>query len=97
MPTLRFCPTGRAVFVARRARLLGAIVRAGLPIGRACEGRLICGACRVRVRSGTLSPSTPEEEATLRRVGAGKEERLACAARLLGDAEIWCAAWGPWP
>lgn len=92
---LRLSPTGRELLLERGRRLLGGIVRAGLPIGRACEGEGICGACRVVVRGGVLSEPESDEVATLSRIDARPDERLACRARLLGDAEISCAAWGP--
>lgn len=96
MPRVRFFPTTRELDAAPGARALGLILRAGLPIGRACEGRLVCGACRVRVRHGALHTPEDEEAAALARIGAAPGERLACAARVMGDVELWCAAWGPW-
>jgi ferredoxin len=92
---LLLAPLGVAASVRRGGRMLAAIVRAGAPIGRACEGRGVCGACRIRPLSGTLSPLTAEEAEALSRAGASPDERLACRARLYSDAEITCAAWGP--
>lgn len=94
MPTLTFAPIGRTIQSSER-KLLGLIVAAGLPIGRACEGEGICGACRVVVLQDGLSPMEAREKETLARMSARPTERLACCARLVGDSVVGCAAWGP--
>lgn len=60
--------------------LLAAIRRAGLPIGRSCDGAGICRACVIHVPEGAglLTPSTALERAA----GATHETRLACQARV---------------
>jgi adenylate cyclase len=57
-----------------------------VPHAHVCSARGRCGTCRVRVEAGSesLSPSGETERATLERVGAGANERLACQARVLG-------------
>jgi adenylate cyclase len=57
-----------------------------VPHAHVCSARGRCGTCRVRVESGaqSLSPRSATEEKTLKRVGAGENERLACQARVLG-------------
>lgn len=57
-----------------------------VPHASVCSGRGRCGTCRVRVAAGAdrLSPAEDSERATLRRVGAAPDERLACQARVLG-------------
>jgi adenylate cyclase len=58
-----------------------------VPHAHVCSGRGRCGTCRVRVEAGaeSLSPRDVLEEATLARVGAGEDQRLACQARVLGN------------
>ena len=57
-----------------------------VPHAHVCSARGRCGTCRVRVESGaaSLSPKSALESATLARVGAGEDVRLACQARVLG-------------
>jgi adenylate cyclase len=58
-----------------------------VPHAHVCSARGRCGTCRVRVDAGaaSLSPRNSTEQATLARVGAGENDRLACQARVLGD------------
>jgi ferredoxin len=84
--------------VAARGTLLAAVRRAGLPLGASCEGRGICGACRVRVPAGAdaLSPPDAAERDALRRLDAAPDERLACRARVAdpdGDVRITTGYW----
>ena len=97
MPSLLFLPIHRRLSSDTPRKLLGLIVSAGLPIGRACEGEGICGACRVVVYQNGLDAASPLEAATLLRINARPDERLACCARLIEDTSIGCAAWGVLP
>lgn len=51
-----------------------------VPIANLCRGRGRCGTCRVRIleTSDSLAPPHAAEAATLARVGAGPDVRLAC-------------------
>ena len=49
-----------------------------------CGGRGVCGQCRVKVLEGRLSPPTRAEARLLH----SQHYRLACQARLLGDAVV---------
>jgi ferredoxin len=97
MPSLLFLPLQKKTSSDTPRKLLGLIVSAGLPIGRSCEGEGFCGACRVVVYQDGLDPLSPLEAATLLRINAMPQERLACCARLINDASIGCAAWGVLP
>jgi adenylate cyclase len=57
-----------------------------VPHAHVCSGRGRCGTCRVRIDAGAeqLSAMQDDERATLTRVGAGADERLACQARVTG-------------
>jgi len=68
--------------------LLVAAQRAGAPLRHDCGGKALCGTCRVRVRSGAVSPMLERERARLEAVGAGPGERLACQARAGSDVEL---------
>lgn len=58
----------------------------GIAHAHVCSGRGRCGTCRVQVEEGAaaLSPRNDLEDATLARVHAAAEVRLACQARVLG-------------
>ena len=76
-------------FSARGRRGLSILelsIASDVPHAHVCSARGRCGTCRVRVEAGTasLSPRGETERATLERVGAGENERLACQARVLG-------------
>lgn len=73
---------------------LSFLANQGIHLDAPCAGRGQCGKCRVRV-SGALSEPTPNEEAALKNVGEGDGEsrlRLACQARLEGEAVVEIAA-----
>lgn len=81
-----------------------AVIRTGLPLEQPCAGRGTCGKCKVLVESGTLFPGgipvaddlpvsgvdTPDE-IEYKHLSAGElalDNRLACRARVVGDARI---------
>lgn len=68
------------------ATLMEATRQAGLPLGSSCDGRAVCGWCRVVVLRGSdrLEPPALEERQLLERIGAGAGERIACQARPRG-------------
>ncbi|BCH30204.1 hypothetical protein MesoLjLc_21340 [Mesorhizobium sp. L-8-10] len=51
-----------------------------VPVAHLCRGRGRCGTCRIRIleASGKLDPPSTAEAATLARLGAGPDVRLAC-------------------
>ena len=78
-------------------RVLGVVLEAGLPIGRACRGAGICLACGVWLE-GPQSPIEPAEAALIaRRAGPIRRGdarwRIACLARIEGDVRIDTDYW----
>lgn len=69
------------------ATLLDAARRAGVAIEAACAGLGTCGRCRVRA-SGALSAPSEEEVAALGEAAIAAGWRLACQARVLGEAIV---------
>jgi adenylate cyclase len=61
-----------------------------VPHASVCGGRARCSTCRVRVDSSdaALSPVTAAEGATLRRIHAEPDVRLACQLRPRGDLTV---------
>lgn len=62
----------------------------GIPHASVCGGRARCSTCRVRVDSGgeSLPPPAPPEAATLKRIGAPANIRLACQLRPTGTIGV---------
>jgi uncharacterized 2Fe-2S/4Fe-4S cluster protein (DUF4445 family) len=77
--TVDFEPLGRRAQVAHGTTLLEAAHQAGVGLNAACGGAGVCGACRVRVVAGEVSPPTESEEAGF---------RLACQTQVLGDVRV---------
>ncbi|MDX1612827.1 MAG: ASKHA domain-containing protein [Candidatus Promineifilaceae bacterium] len=71
--------------------LLGeAIARTELPLEQPCAGRGTCGKCKVLVEEGMVPPDAVEyENLTEGELAVGN--RLACRARVQGDAEVTLA------
>ncbi|MGD0723326.1 MAG: adenylate/guanylate cyclase domain-containing protein [Roseiarcus sp.] len=81
---------GRSVTVPRGFSILEASRRAGIPHVSVCGGRGRCSTCRVRVWRGLegLPPASPAESATLQRIGAAPDVRLACQLRPIADIGV---------
>jgi ferredoxin len=78
-------PDSREVWVVSGSTIKEALFAASIPISMPCGGHGRCGKCVVRV-SGRVSEPDSAEVAKLPR--GMKDARLACVARLEGDAEI---------
>ena len=87
---VRCDPDGVDVTACAGARLLDALVDAGVPITHACGGRARCSTCRVRVVDGLsgLGERTVDEQQMASRLGFGDDVRLACRAQVLGPAAV---------
>ncbi len=82
-------PQGPVVFHGERGTMLDDIIlSAGVLFDRPCGGRGKCGKCRVKV-SGELSALSEVEREKLSPADIEEGVRLACQARVLGDAEVW--------
>jgi adenylate cyclase len=92
--TVRFLPSGREVVLPVGATLLDAARLVGLPLASSCDGQGSCGWCRLRaVPSHVLSAPDDDEQRVLARIGARREERLACRAQALGDVSLTASYW----
>ena len=62
----------------------------GIPHTSVCGGRARCSTCRVRIEDGAeaLPPPSPPELATLRRIHAPADVRLACQLRPRSDLSV---------
>ena len=81
---------GQTVRVPRGWSVLEASRSFHLPHAAMCGGRARCSTCRVRIAAGREScpPPAQDEIATLTRIGAPEDVRLACQLRPLGDISV---------
>jgi adenylate cyclase len=81
---------GRTVRVPRGWSVLEASRSFHIPHASMCGGRARCSTCRVRVTAGEDDCPTAElqERATLDRIGAPPDMRLACQLRPEGDISV---------
>jgi adenylate cyclase len=81
---------GRTVQVPRGWSVLEASRSFHLPHASMCGGRARCSTCRVRVTAGEnfCPASRTDEQATLERIGATPDIRLACQLRPSGDISV---------
>jgi len=81
---------GRTVSIPRGWSVLETSRGFHLPHAAMCGGRARCSTCRVRVISGEefCPPAGTDEQATLDRIAAPPDVRLACQLRPQGDISI---------
>lgn len=82
-----FLPVGREVYVAPGTTVKDAIDLARFELDFPCGGRGRCGKCRVLLREGAGPPAAPEQE-HLEAEELEQGYRLACTARITGDAVV---------
>ncbi len=81
---------GRTVRVPRGWSVLEASRNFHLPHASMCGGRARCSTCRVQITAGTehCPPAAADEQATLERIGAAPDVRLACQLRPSGNISV---------
>jgi adenylate cyclase len=81
---------GRTVRVPRGWTVLEASRSFHVPHASMCGGRARCSTCRVRVTTGedACPPPAANERATLERISAPPDVRLACQLRPQGDVSV---------
>jgi uncharacterized 2Fe-2S/4Fe-4S cluster protein (DUF4445 family) len=85
LPTVTFSGSKLTAKAAQGETLLSCIRRSGLGVESTCDGRGVCGKCRV-VAHGKLSPRDDQEREHL--VGQPEDVRLACRAKVLGKVSV---------
>ena len=68
----------------------------GLPIGAACSGVGVCGACNVHITSNdenAISIKNDFEKETLFKNEKPQENRLACLCRVFSDITVQAEYW----
>jgi ferredoxin len=76
---------------ARRGALLWVLLRKKhLPVGAACSGVGVCGACDVFIESsGAFEGATVRESEVLDRNRKQAGSRLSCLVRVWADMTVW--------
>ena len=67
-----------------------------LPIGAACSGVGVCGACNIKINhknNPNVSPPTELEKRTLLNNKKDPNDRLACLCRVFSDLSITAEYW----
>ncbi|HZK65911.1 MAG TPA: 2Fe-2S iron-sulfur cluster-binding protein, partial [Chloroflexota bacterium] len=85
---MTFLPDRAEAWVQPGSTLLAAASQARVAIDAPCGDRGICGKCRVRVTQGPLKPPTLPERSLMSQEELAEGWRLACQARLSGDATV---------
>jgi DNA-binding GntR family transcriptional regulator/uncharacterized 2Fe-2S/4Fe-4S cluster protein (DUF4445 family) len=80
----------RSVTVEGGSLLSGAIIATGLPLEQPCAGRGTCLKCKV-IAEGELSPLDDHEVDGLTPAERASHYRLACRARIMGNASVTLA------
>ena len=85
----------RVIDVLPGATLLGAAVRARMPIGRSCRGVAVCAACRIFIveSDDAVEPMDEAEARLAARTPLAEHERYACRARITGDVTVTTSYW----
>jgi len=84
--TVKFIPDGLETTVEAGSNLLEAALSAGVHISASCGSTGVCGTCKVRIETGSVS-SPPTEKITAAEFQRGI--RLACQSRILSDLTVF--------
>ncbi|HUL31753.1 MAG TPA: ASKHA domain-containing protein, partial [Thermodesulfobacteriota bacterium] len=84
-----FLPSGKRGQVPEGKTVLEASRELGVGIESLCGGKKSCGKCKVRWIEGGLSPFTEGEDKFIAELEKAGGYRLACAARILGNVQIF--------
>ncbi len=88
MAEIKVRQSGRRIACQKGENLLEALLRAGVFVDNPCNGKGICGKCKVRVCAGGASELTASEERLLKPEEAAEGVRLSCMTEVTGDIEI---------
>lgn len=88
MAEIRIDQTGKRIECREGANLLETLVSAGIFVDNPCNGKGICGKCKVRILSGKVSEMTVSEERLLNPEEIMAGIRLSCMAEVSGTVKI---------
>lgn len=88
MPKMTIRPSGKSYTYETGKSLLDILLEHKIFVDNPCNGKGICGKCRVKILSGALPPVQATEKGLLRQEGLDKGIRLACMVTPQEDLEI---------
>ena len=94
MARIRFTPWDRTIEAEPGWTVLDAARAARVPLGAACDGDGICGACAVRVVAGLPTAEGPLERRTKQANGVRPGLRLACLLATRRPLTLTTDYWG---
>lgn len=88
MAKIRIAQSEQTIFCREGENLMEVLLGAGVFVDNPCNGKGICGKCKVKISEGRVSPCTQTEMEHI-----GKEEReggirLSCMTQIFGDLEV---------
>jgi uncharacterized 2Fe-2S/4Fe-4S cluster protein (DUF4445 family) len=86
---IEFQPLGRHVEGQRGQDILETAREAGVGIASLCGGQGVCGACRVQILEGNVTPLTSIEREVFSADELASGYRLACLTRPQGDLKVY--------
>lgn len=88
MAEIRLEQNGRIIKCQRGTNLLEALLEGGLFVDNPCNGRGVCGKCKVKILEGEVSERTASEECLLKPEEIEEGIRLSCLTEVTGDVKI---------
>lgn len=88
MPKITVQPSGKTFTYETGKSLLEILLKEKIFVDNPCNGKGVCGKCRVKILSGTLPAVHPTEEQSLRPQELAAGVRLACLLNPESDLEI---------
>lgn len=88
MAEIKVKQTGKKIECREGENLLEALLGAGIFVDNPCNGKGICGKCKVRIAAGEVSGMTGAEERLLKSEEIQAGIRLSCMAEVTGNAEV---------
>lgn len=88
MSEIRVRQTGRKIVCEAGDNLLKSLLDAGVFVDNPCNGKGICGKCKIKILSGDVSSMSETEAKLLKPEETQAGIRLSCMVEVLGDVEV---------
>ena len=88
MPEIRVQSSGKCYAYTPGESLLEILLAAEVFVENPCNGKGVCGKCRVKILKGALSEPCATEQETIKEKELARGIRLSCMVRPKGDLEI---------
>lgn len=92
MPEIIEETSGKTIVCELGANLMQVLTGNGIYVNNPCNGKGICGKCKVQVLKGNVSGEQPEEAEKLSEKERQQGYRLACMVQVTGDCRIRACA-----